>query len=107
MQKQPYQTKANPIIDVLFGFIAVAFLISSIPGLAQAQQSETEKPYNLTKNPGEWINLYNNESCSETQSKLAKQLTDFFDRYANPRYDLWNGGSSKTLLDLVAVKKPI
>ena len=62
--------------------------------------------YNLTKDPGEWINLYNNKTYADIQSKLSKQLTDFFDRYADPRYDLWNGGSSKTLLDLVTVKKP-
>ena len=62
--------------------------------------------YDLKKDPGEWINLYNNKTYADIQSKLSKQLTDFFDRYADPRYDLWNGGSSKTLLDLVAVKEP-
>ena len=62
--------------------------------------------YNLTEDPGEWINLYNNITYTDIQSKLSEQLTDFFDRYADPRYDLWNGGASKTLLDLVTVKKP-
>ena len=62
--------------------------------------------YNLSEDPEEWINLYDNEPYADIQFKLSAQLTEFFDRYADPRYDLWNGGSSKTLLDLVAVKKP-
>ena len=62
--------------------------------------------YDLTKDPGEWINLYNDKASTEIQSILTIQLTDFFDRYADPKYDLWNGGTSKTLLDLVAVDKP-
>jgi len=62
--------------------------------------------YNLTEDPGEWINLYNNKTYTEIQSKLSAQLTNFFDRYADPRYDLWKGGASKTLLDLVVEKQP-
>ncbi len=70
------------------------------------QDANPNELYNLIKDPGEWLNQYDNKAYSKIQSKLTQQLTDFFDRYADPKYDLWNGGSSQTLLELVAVKKP-
>ena len=67
MKKQQHQTKTNPIIVVLYGFIAIAFLISFIPGLDQTQQSEdtAAEPYNLivimTDNHGPWtLGCYGN-----------------------------------------------
>jgi len=62
--------------------------------------------YDMKKDPGEWINLYNNDAYSEIQSELSQKLTEFFNRYADPKYDLWRGGSSQTILDLEAVRKP-
>lgn len=62
--------------------------------------------YNVEKDPGEWVNLYNNKAYVEVQSNLSQQLSDFFQRYADPKYDLWKGGSSQTILDLEAVKMP-
>ncbi|MEN8229649.1 MAG: sulfatase-like hydrolase/transferase [Bacteroidota bacterium] len=70
------------------------------------QDANPNELYNLTKDPGEWINLYDNKTYAQIQSELTKQLTGFFDRYADSKYDLWDGGHSKTLLDLVVVKKP-
>ena len=53
-------------MKVLVGFIYIAFLISCMQGMAQAQQSETEKPYNLvvimTDNHGPWtLGCYGNQ----------------------------------------------
>lgn len=74
--------------------------------LIQRHDTGPNELYNLTEDPGEWINLYDSIAYTDIQSALSAQLTDFFDRYADPGYDLWNGGSSKTLLDLVAVERP-
>ena len=62
--------------------------------------------YDMVNDPGEWVNLYDEKKYAEIQMELYGRLTGFFHRYADPKYDLWNGGSSQTLLDLVGVKTP-
>jgi arylsulfatase A-like enzyme len=52
--------------------------------------------YDLIKDPGEWLNLFESEQHAGEREKLRKQLTEFFDRYAHPKYDLWKGGSAQT-----------
>ena len=62
--------------------------------------------YNLKLDPGEWVNLYHDKRYIETRSVLSQQLADFFDRYADPKYDLWSGGKSQTLHKLEVLMKP-
>ena len=45
--------------------------------------------------PMERFNLFGQVGYEETQAKLAAQLLKFFDTYADPEYDIWNGGRSK------------
>lgn len=52
--------------------------------------------YQLSNDPGEWVNLIGDANHAETQADLTKRLEDFFRQYAEPRYDLWNGGTSQT-----------
>jgi arylsulfatase A-like enzyme len=51
--------------------------------------------YDLTADPRERFNLFGQPRHAERQSELAGQLTAFFERYADPEYDLWRGGRSK------------
>ena len=51
--------------------------------------------YNLTDDPGERNNLADQTAHAKTQRELREQLQAFFDRYADPKYDLWRGGKSK------------
>jgi arylsulfatase A-like enzyme len=51
--------------------------------------------YNLKTDPGERDNLADQPLYAETQSELRQRLQAFFDRYAEPKYDLWRGGKSK------------
>jgi arylsulfatase A-like enzyme len=52
--------------------------------------------YNLVEDPGEWLNLFREPDFADQRAALTKQLTSFFGQYADPKYDLWKGGTSQT-----------
>jgi arylsulfatase A-like enzyme len=54
--------------------------------------------YDMQKDPGERLNLYGLSEYEATQTSLRERLRAFFDRYADPKWDLWNGGRSKAPL---------
>jgi arylsulfatase A-like enzyme len=54
--------------------------------------------YHLKNDPWEKINLYGQPLTVEIQGDLKKRLFEYYDRYADPQYDLWNGGRSKPKL---------
>jgi arylsulfatase A-like enzyme len=54
--------------------------------------------YDLTADPGEQFNLYGQPKQAGMQADLRRRLHEFFTRYADPQYDLWRGGRSKTRL---------
>ena len=54
--------------------------------------------YDLRTDSGERVNLVDRAEHAHTQKELAARLEAFFTRYADPKYDLWRGGRSKTLL---------
>ena len=51
--------------------------------------------YDMQADPMERFNQYGQPSTEETQTGLAKQLDAFFNKYADPKYDIWKGGGSK------------
>ncbi|HUE72816.1 MAG TPA: sulfatase-like hydrolase/transferase, partial [Pirellulaceae bacterium] len=51
--------------------------------------------YDLTADPGERTNLIDAAEHAALRTDLHQRLTDFFARYADPKYDLWRGGKSK------------
>ena len=51
--------------------------------------------YDMKNDPQERFNLFNQPSHASIQRQLAAKLDRFFDRYADPKYDIWNGGISK------------
>lgn len=54
--------------------------------------------YDLEADPGEQFNLFGQPRQAKVQQDLRRRLETFFDRYADPTYDLWKGGRSKTKL---------
>ena len=54
--------------------------------------------YDLQADAGETVNLINTPAHAEIIAALDKRLSDYFDRYADPKYDLWNGGTAKARL---------
>jgi hypothetical protein len=51
--------------------------------------------FDLQGDPGERNNLADLPPHAKTQAELRRRLQAFFERYAEPKYDLWRGGKSK------------
>jgi len=60
--------------------------------------SGPDELYDLRNDAGEGENLIDQPEHAGIQKQLARQLDAFFSRYADPKYDLWQGGGSKTFL---------
>lgn len=56
--------------------------------------------YDMKHTPGERVNLIHRIEYTEIQEELRRRLDSFFDRYADPRYDLFKGGRSKARIHL-------
>lgn len=54
--------------------------------------------YDLAKDPGETRNLADDPAHAAVIGSLGAQLTAFFERYADPRWDVWRGGTAKAVL---------
>ncbi len=51
--------------------------------------------YDMSADSMERFNLYGQPKLQQITDELASKLTNFFDRYADPQYDIWKGGRSK------------
>lgn len=54
--------------------------------------------YDLRRDPDEQRNLIREPRFATEREELTRQLQDFFTEYANPKFDLWQGGTSKARL---------
>jgi arylsulfatase A-like enzyme len=61
-------------------------------------QQEPNELYHLADDPKETRNLIDQPAHVEIQTELRDRLHAFFARYADPKYDLWRGGKSKSRL---------
>jgi len=51
--------------------------------------------YDLEADAGETVNLIDSPTHAEIVAALDKRLTAYFDEHADPKYDLWHGGTAK------------
>ncbi len=51
--------------------------------------------YDMQNDPHERVNRYGQPGTEAVQAEMAGKLTAFFNRYADPQYDIWKGGRSK------------
>ncbi len=60
----------------------------------------TGKPelYDLVADPEQWINVATEPTRADTVARLDEQLSAFFAEHADPRYDLWNGGTGQAMV---------
>jgi len=63
--------------------------------------------YDVQKDPKQEKDLYGNPDYAEVISELDRRLTQFFDTYSNPEYDLWRGGSVKGSTESTRVYKSL
>ena len=52
--------------------------------------------YDLKKDPDERNNVAGQPETSRNEHELSSRLNDFFSTHADPRFDLWNGGTVKS-----------
>jgi arylsulfatase A-like enzyme len=51
--------------------------------------------YDMASDPHERFNLFGQPQHAVIQQEMAQRLDAFFNQYASPEYDIWNGGRSK------------
>jgi choline-sulfatase len=51
--------------------------------------------YNMKLDSQERFNLYGQPGIEEKLNELSSRLDEFFEKYADPQYDIWKGGRSK------------
>lgn len=51
--------------------------------------------YNMKVDPQERVNMYGQPGSDKKTTELSERLNDFFEKYADPKYNLWKGGKSK------------
>ena len=54
--------------------------------------------FDLEIDPGETRNLIDEPDYAADLANLNRRLENFFDRYADPEYDVWKGGTAKATL---------
>jgi arylsulfatase A-like enzyme len=54
--------------------------------------------YDLVVDPGQWHNVADRPEHGRMRDALAQRMHTFFAEFADPRYDLWNGGSAQAMV---------
>ncbi|MFH1593232.1 MAG: sulfatase-like hydrolase/transferase [Candidatus Omnitrophota bacterium] len=72
-----------------------------------APPSYGDELYNIKRDPGETENLASDPKYAKVKDELGKRLTDFFDKYSDPKYDLWKGGTVKSNSNVEYIWKKI
>lgn len=54
--------------------------------------------YDLQNDPDEFNNLVTDADHDSARKQLKQQLDQFYNRYAQPKYDMWQGGGSQTFI---------
>ena len=86
--------------DTVFFEFATVRVIET-PGWKYIRRFPSTDPrelYDLRADAGETVNLIDSPAHAEIVAALDERLSAYFERYADPKYDLWNGGTAKARL---------
>ena len=53
--------------------------------------------YDLVADPGQYENVHGKRGYAKIARELDRKVVAFFEKYTDPRYDLWNGGRPKLI----------
>ena len=56
----------------------------------------SDELYDLEADPDERDNLIDDPACATVAVELSERIDSFFSSYANPKWDLWRGGTAKS-----------
>lgn len=83
---------------IFFEFETVRAVRTRTHKLIVRKRDGPNELFDLAADPGERTNLYDSPQHAALQTELRGKLDTFFEKYADPQYDLWNGGRSKAPL---------
>ncbi len=63
------------------------------------KQALSSELYDLVNDPAETQNLADDSDHASTLAELVDRIDTFFDQFAEPKYDLWQGGTVKSNSD--------
>jgi arylsulfatase A-like enzyme len=81
-----------------FEYITVRAIVTKNWKFVQRLFGEPSELYDLKADPQENNDLIANPEFQGIARRLGAELEQFFQRYANPKYDPWRGGTGKGLL---------
>ncbi len=82
-----------------FEFVTVRVIrTSKWKYMKRLDDEEPNTLYNMEKDPGEKQNLINDPAYAEIRETLDRKLDDFFSKYSDSKYNVWQGGSAKGIL---------
>jgi arylsulfatase A-like enzyme len=94
----PTHSPAKPSPGATPSFTNTKTLASSAPPTGNSSCAPSKDRTNSTTfqhDPDELHNLIANAAHTTEKERLEKRLKEFFAKYADAKYDLWNGGVSK------------
>ena len=59
--------------------------------------------FDVENDPGQNRNLFGQPGYDDVVRELDQKLTAFFERYTDPKYDLWKGGKTKSFTGRTAI----
>jgi putative heme-binding domain-containing protein len=74
--------------------------------LVQRHPHGPDELYDLEADPDERLNLSKSDDVADVHAKLATRLDRFFAEHASPKYDIWKGGESQTVLFVNSPEPP-
>ncbi len=89
---------AEPEQPVFFEYITTRAIQTRQWKYIKRFLAEPNELYDLASDPGETHNLVADPARSAVVTDLDRQLTVFFERYADPQWDVWRGGTAKATL---------
>ncbi|MEZ5143690.1 MAG: sulfatase-like hydrolase/transferase [Acidimicrobiales bacterium] len=54
--------------------------------------------YDLVADPDQWVNVAGDPAHAAVEADLTARIDEFWSRYADPRYDLWHGGTGQAMV---------
>lgn len=66
--------------------------------MKRLDDEEPNTLYDMENDPGEKNNLINEPAYAQTRDLLDRKLDDFFSKYSDSKYNVWEGGSAKGIL---------
>lgn len=83
--------------EVYYDFESVRAVRTENWKLVKRAPHGPDELYHLSEDPDEDFNRISAPEAQQQRVALERRLTDFFDRYASPKYDLWQEGESQTV----------